>query len=202
MGFGLLVGKHCAEDMGFDGIEQFESGRVVGGERIATLDKMDRGPLFLRGLGESEHAGFEVASLWTIERWTRLEHPERGLREWLEMFAGSLFEEVPAEKREALIAQIEWRLRPTLHFDGAWWIDYRRLRVVGERLPMTLPEMLVRTSWVGVTEYVVSAGAEAAAAALRSEGATVLEVLPMNLSEIFLVLVGKENAHVPVEVLA
>jgi ABC-2 type transport system ATP-binding protein len=79
---------------------------------------------------------------------------------------------------------------------------YRRLRVVGERLPTTLPEMLVRTSWVGVTEYVVSAGAEASAAALRSEGANVLEVLPMNLSEIFLVLVGKENAHVPVEVLA
>jgi ABC-2 type transport system ATP-binding protein len=78
---------------------------------------------------------------------------------------------------------------------------YRRIRVVGERLPLASPEMLAVSSAEGVTEYVVSAGAEAFAASLNRQGAMVLEVLPLNLSEIFLVLVGKEN-HVPVEVLA
>jgi ABC-2 type transport system ATP-binding protein len=79
--------------------------------------------------------------------------------------------------------------------------NYRRIRVVGERLPGTLPEALAVNSAEGVSEYVMRAGAEAFAASLRSQGATVIEVLPLNLSEIFLVLVGKES-HVPVEVLA
>jgi ABC-2 type transport system ATP-binding protein len=79
--------------------------------------------------------------------------------------------------------------------------NYRRIRVVGERLPLFTPDTLVVSSAEGVTEYVVRAGAEALAAELSSQGAIVLEVLPLNLSEIFLALVGKEN-HVPVEVLA
>jgi hypothetical protein len=73
--------------------------------------------------------------------------------------------------------------------------------VVGERLPRTLPEALAVNSAEGVMEYVMRSGAEAFASTLRSQGATVIEVLPLNLSEIFLVLVGKES-HVPVEVLA
>jgi ABC-type multidrug transport system ATPase subunit len=79
--------------------------------------------------------------------------------------------------------------------------NYRRIRVVGERLPQTLPEALAVNSAEGVSEYVMRTGAELFAASLRSQGATVIEVLPLNLSEIFLVLVGKEN-HVPVEILA
>ncbi len=78
---------------------------------------------------------------------------------------------------------------------------YRRIRVVGEGLPQGLPEALAVNFAEGVSEYVMRTGAEAFAASLRSQGATVIEVLPLNLSEIFLVLVGKEN-HVPVEVLA
>jgi trans-aconitate methyltransferase len=77
-----------------------------------------------------EERGFEVESLWTIERWTKLDHPEKGLREWLEMFAGPWFDSVPAAERGALIADIEARLRSQLWRDGAWWADYRRLRIV------------------------------------------------------------------------
>ena len=80
-----------------------------------------------------ESRGFEVEALWTIERWTKLEHPERGLREWLEMFTGSWFEAVPAQRRAELIGRIEARLRPELFRDGCWWADYRRLRVVARR---------------------------------------------------------------------
>jgi ABC-2 type transport system ATP-binding protein len=78
---------------------------------------------------------------------------------------------------------------------------YRRIRAAGSGLPHAVPEALAISSSEGITEYVVSAGSEALAAALASQGATVLEVQPLNLSEIFLALVGKEN-HVPVEVLA
>ncbi len=74
--------------------------------------------------------GFEVEALWTIERWTRLEHPEKGLREWLEMIAGIWFEEVPEKVRPDIVARVESRLRPILFRDGDWWVDYRRLRLV------------------------------------------------------------------------
>jgi ABC-2 type transport system ATP-binding protein len=79
---------------------------------------------------------------------------------------------------------------------------YRRIRVTGERTPSTSPEILTTSSSEGVTEYVLCAGEEKFVADLRNNGATVIEVLPMNLSEIFLELAGKENTHVPVETMA
>jgi trans-aconitate methyltransferase len=76
-----------------------------------------------------EEYGFEVDLGQTFLRWNRLEHPDRGLREWIEMFAGAYFEDVPADRRDPLVRQIEERLRPDLWRDGAWWADYRRLRI-------------------------------------------------------------------------
>jgi trans-aconitate methyltransferase len=93
-----------------------------------------RNPWYFPSAGEYasllEQHGFEIEALWTIERWNKLEHPQRGLREWLEMFAGIWFEEVPEKEREGAIAEIESRLKPELRRDGAWWADYRRLRIV------------------------------------------------------------------------
>src|SRR5580692_2474658 len=93
-----------------------------------------RNPWFFPSAGEYatllEQHGFEVETLWTIERWNKLEHPEKGLREWLEMFAGAWFEGVSEKAREGVIAEIESRLRASLYCDGAWWADYRRLRLV------------------------------------------------------------------------
>jgi trans-aconitate methyltransferase len=80
-----------------------------------------------------EQHGFEVQLARTFPRWNKLEHPERGMREWLEMFGGAYFDGIPAEKREALIREIESALRPTLWRDGCWYADYRRLRVAAEK---------------------------------------------------------------------
>jgi trans-aconitate methyltransferase len=81
-----------------------------------------------------EANGFRVGALWNFERWTRLEHPERGLREWLEMFAGSFFEGVPEPIHQSTVSEVEKRLRPALWREGAWWADYYRLRVVAVRV--------------------------------------------------------------------
>ena len=95
-----------------------------------------RNPWYFPSAGEYalllEHHAFEVQALWTIERWNKLEHPEKGLREWLEMFAGTWFESVPGKAREGVIAEIESRLRPGLWREGGWWADYRRLRIVAK----------------------------------------------------------------------
>ncbi|HEV2464042.1 MAG TPA: ABC transporter ATP-binding protein [Acidobacteriaceae bacterium] len=79
--------------------------------------------------------------------------------------------------------------------------NYRRIRVAGEQAPATSPEILTASVSGGITEYVLCAGEEKFVADLRNNGATVLEVLPMNLSEIFLELAGREN-NVPVETMA
>jgi trans-aconitate methyltransferase len=96
-----------------------------------------RNPWYFPSAGEYatllEQQGFEIESLWTFERRNKLEHPEKGLREWLEMFAGTWFEGVPRQARAALVAEIESRLRPDLWRDGAWWADYRRLKIAARR---------------------------------------------------------------------
>jgi ABC-2 type transport system ATP-binding protein len=81
--------------------------------------------------------------------------------------------------------------------------NFRRVRVIGENLPVdTRTDVLnVKTS-EGTTEYTVRANADAFIAELHNHGATVLDVSPMNLPEIFLEVVGKGEANVPVEVLA
>jgi trans-aconitate methyltransferase len=81
-----------------------------------------------------EKQGFEIAALWTFDRPTKLEHPEKGLREWLDMFAGEWFKGVPLSDRSEQIAEIENRLRPALYREGAWWADYQRLRVKATKL--------------------------------------------------------------------
>jgi hypothetical protein len=50
------------------------------------------------------------------------------------MFAGVYFEGIPATERESLERTMESHLRPALYKDGAWWADYRRLRVEAIKL--------------------------------------------------------------------
>jgi ABC-2 type transport system ATP-binding protein len=81
--------------------------------------------------------------------------------------------------------------------------SFRRVRVVGEALPLAAwPEIVSTNIGEGTTEYVVRDNAESFAAHLQSQGASVLDMTPMNLSEIFLEVVGKGKINVPVEVLA
>jgi ABC-2 type transport system ATP-binding protein len=81
--------------------------------------------------------------------------------------------------------------------------SFRRVRVIGESLPIAATSGVFRTSVSeGTTEYVLRGDAEAFTSYLRSQGATVLDVSPMNLPEVFLEVVGKGETNVPVEVLA
>jgi trans-aconitate 2-methyltransferase len=81
-------------------------------------------PWFFPSVGEYaamlERQGFEVRFATLFDRPTRIEG-EHGLEEWLTMFGAALTKEPHA------VAQ---RLRAEMFRDGAWTIDYRRLRVV------------------------------------------------------------------------
>jgi ABC-2 type transport system ATP-binding protein len=81
--------------------------------------------------------------------------------------------------------------------------SFRRVRVVGEALPLAAwPGLISANTGEGTTEYVVRTDGDGFVAHLASQGATVLDVTPLNLSEIFLEVVGKGKTNVPVEVLA
>jgi ABC-2 type transport system ATP-binding protein len=81
--------------------------------------------------------------------------------------------------------------------------NFRRVRAVGEKLRLPVANEVLHTRTVeGTTEYVLRANAEVFIASLRNQGATVLDVSPMNLHEIFLEVVGKGEANVLMEVLA
>jgi ABC-2 type transport system ATP-binding protein len=81
--------------------------------------------------------------------------------------------------------------------------NFRRVRIAGDSLVAVGANEIVSTNVSeGMTEYVVRVNAEGFAARLRSQGAIVLDVAPLSLSEIFLELVGRGRTDVPVEVLA
>lgn len=80
-----------------------------------------------------EEHGLEPVQMALYDRPTRLDGGEVGVRLWLEMFAATFFQGVPGEAYMPIIEQVESRLRPTLFRDGAWYADYRRLRVVAIR---------------------------------------------------------------------
>jgi trans-aconitate methyltransferase len=127
----LRPGGRFVLEMGARG--NVESIRKMLEEVLTESGRTPKSPWFYPSAGEYstllEKYGFEIRTAQTFERWTKLEHPDRGLREWLEMFTGSWFEGISPADRAVLIGTIEDRLRATLYKDGSWWADYRRLRI-------------------------------------------------------------------------
>lgn len=80
-----------------------------------------------------EAAGLEVCFAVLFDRPTRLEDGEQGMLHWLRMFAGPCFAQVAEAEKDAVMAATIERLRPRLFQDGAWAVDYRRLRVVARK---------------------------------------------------------------------
>jgi trans-aconitate methyltransferase len=77
-----------------------------------------------------ERHGLAVTYGTLFERPTPLEDGEQGLRNWIDMFGSAILDELPEDKRQALVNEVERQSRPTLYRDGQWVMDYRRLRVV------------------------------------------------------------------------
>ena len=105
-------------------------GRLVvefgGRGNVASVVKAaGRNPWYFPSIAEYsgllERHGLEVESAALFRRPTRVEGQD-GMREWLNMF----FQPPPSE---AEMQRISEELRPGLFRDGAWFIDYRRLRI-------------------------------------------------------------------------
>jgi trans-aconitate 2-methyltransferase len=91
-------------------------------------------PWYFPSIGEYatvlEKQGFSVTYATLFERPTPLEEGEKGLQNWIEMFANSLLQQIPENKRQDIIQDIENQLRLELYQDGTWFVDYKRIRVI------------------------------------------------------------------------
>lgn len=90
-------------------------------------------PWYFPSLGEYtfllEQKGFRVTYAVLFERPTPLEQGERGLFNWLTLFAPVWLATLPPAEQEQLYWQATEILRPQLYRGGIWWADYCRLRI-------------------------------------------------------------------------
>ncbi len=81
-----------------------------------------------------EQHGLEVTQAMLFDRPTPLRDGNAGLGNWLQMFANGILAHVPADIQTQAIHQVETALKPTLYREGGWIADYRRLRLVAQKL--------------------------------------------------------------------
>lgn len=74
--------------------------------------------------------GFDVLVLDVFDRPTRF---ERELADWLTLMAQAFVNAAPPAARKAVLADVTRRLRPVLFRDGAWQLDYVRLRFAARK---------------------------------------------------------------------
>lgn len=132
-------GRFVAEFGGKGNIQAIHVALLQALNELGFEDKTEWNPWYYPSIGEYasllERHGLAVRHAVLFDRPTPLEEGERGLRLWLEMFAGDLLDTLPPEPREQAIQSVERQLRPSRFQDGSWIADYARIRVLARREP-------------------------------------------------------------------
>ncbi|MFB9278979.1 class I SAM-dependent methyltransferase [Cohnella cellulosilytica] len=81
-----------------------------------------------------EKHGMEVRTGLLLDRPTKLENGEAGMREWLEMFGTALFPTGEADETKQWIADTAERLKDELYDGVQWTADYRRIRIFAVKI--------------------------------------------------------------------
>jgi hypothetical protein len=77
-----------------------------------------------------EAAGFEVKLAQHFSRPTELADKHTGIKDWLTMFAGSFFADIPIKIVEQIKDEIQENLKATCLKNDTWYTDYKRIRIV------------------------------------------------------------------------
>jgi trans-aconitate methyltransferase len=95
-------------------------------------------PWYFPSIGEYgtllEQQGLELTFATLFERPTLLDDGDKGMQNWIKMFANSFLQSLPADKQTDVLETIENQLRPTLYQDRTWFADYKRIRVMAIKL--------------------------------------------------------------------
>ncbi len=127
-------GRFIAEFGGKGNVQQIINGLLLQFQKIGIKDGAKRIPWYFASIGEytslMEKAGFRVTFAQHFDRSTPLEG-DNGLKNWLNMFGSSLFRGLTANIQDEVIKGMEDHLQTTLHQNGHWIADYKRIRVIG-----------------------------------------------------------------------
>lgn len=77
-----------------------------------------------------EQQGFRVTYAVHFDRPTKMKDGENGLSLWLTGLADDFFKGFSIQEKDDVIGKIETEARNELYNDGAWYLDYKRLRVM------------------------------------------------------------------------
>lgn len=132
-------GRFVAEFGGKGNIRSIHVSLLRALDELGLVNHSGWNPWYYPSIGEYasllERSGLAVRQAVLFDRPTPLEEGERGLRLWLDMFAGDLLDTLPPEVREQAVRSVERQLRPSQFRDGNWIADYARIRVLARREP-------------------------------------------------------------------
>ena len=93
--------------------------------------------MFFPSVGEYsallEKSGFTVRYALYFDRDTVLSG-KNGLKNFINMFHNPYFEGIDDELRNEIIQETENNVKPVLFRDGIWYADYKRLRIIAEKI--------------------------------------------------------------------
>lgn len=127
-------GRFVAEFGGKGNVQTISNAIMKQIEAAGYEFKKEHFPWFYPSIADystlMEEVGFRVTFAQHFNRPTPL-NGNHGLRNWIEMFGNQLFSSVPEESKDAIIKNVEMRLKDSLYKDGNWIADYKRIRVIG-----------------------------------------------------------------------
>ena len=80
---------------------------------------------------ELKMEGFEIVYASQFDRPTEL---SADIGDWLNMFAGPFFREIPEYDKEKIVGQVIEMTRPHCYRNGKWYADYKRIRIVAMKV--------------------------------------------------------------------
>ncbi|MEL6866272.1 MAG: methyltransferase domain-containing protein, partial [Bacteroidota bacterium] len=97
------------------------------------IEQAERQQWFFPSIGQYtqalEERGFEVEWAHLFKRPTLLADQQKGIQDWLLMFAKGIMAGIPAAEQQIIIMEVQEKLRPQLFYDENWWADYKRIRI-------------------------------------------------------------------------
>lgn len=130
-------GRFVAELGGKGNVEGLMSALRHSWQRLGPSEPFPS-PWYFPGVAEYssllERHSLEVTYGLLFDRPTPLEDGDDGLRTWLNMFGGPMFEKLSPALAEQLLAETIREARPHLFRGGQWTLDYRRLRLVARKV--------------------------------------------------------------------
>lgn len=78
--------------------------------------------------------GFSVELLEEFDRKTPLKPGRDGLQNWVKQFFAGELSNLTKEQQKNVLKAMEETLAPELYRQDRWWLDYRRLRIVAQKI--------------------------------------------------------------------